>query len=94
MTVDKNRVVFKAGANSQKPVVFVMPIVVQACELLTPVPLIRGSQECHLRLTGYVFEELFALFSSFVCTLFGRDAVYAYMNQLCLQFSSRSTKGK
>ncbi|KAF9497298.1 hypothetical protein BDN71DRAFT_1429659 [Pleurotus eryngii] len=39
MTIDKNRVVFKAGTNSQKPVVFVMPI---------PVPLICGSQETSL----------------------------------------------
>ncbi|KAF4593533.1 hypothetical protein EYR40_008319 [Pleurotus pulmonarius] len=92
MSVDKNRVVFASGPNSQKPVVFVMPVVVETCCLLSATQIINGSPDKHLRLTGYVFEELFALFSSIVCTLFGRDAVYAYMNQLCLQFSSRSDK--
>lgn len=67
-----------------------MPIVVQSCSLLELASVNPYDQ--HLRLTGWLFDEVFSLFSSFVGSLLKLDTVYAYMNGFCLQFSSRLAK--
>ncbi|KAF9488594.1 hypothetical protein BDN71DRAFT_1436025 [Pleurotus eryngii] len=75
------RVVFPPGPNRSCPPVFVMPIVVDKCDLLTPIK---------LQLTSWVFDKVFKLFSSFIGTILNRDSVYAYMNSGSLQFASKS----
>ncbi|KAG9221875.1 hypothetical protein CCMSSC00406_0005700 [Pleurotus cornucopiae] len=78
------------ASESRSPAVFVMPIVVQSCSLLELASVNPYDQ--HLRLTGWLFDEVFSLFSSFVGSLLKLDTVYAYMNGFCLQFSSRLAK--
>ncbi|KAF9488004.1 hypothetical protein BDN71DRAFT_1436438 [Pleurotus eryngii] len=46
----------------------------------------------HLRLTGWVFDEVFTLFSTFVSSILNQDTVYAYMTESTLQFTSRPAK--
>ncbi|KAF9493258.1 hypothetical protein BDN71DRAFT_1450495 [Pleurotus eryngii] len=75
-TIFAKRVVFALG--SQAPAIFVMPVVVK--------------NDMHLRLNGWMFNEVFGLFSCFVGSLFNSDLIYAYMNNCCLQFSSRFHK--
>ncbi|KAF4565752.1 hypothetical protein EYR36_002330 [Pleurotus pulmonarius] len=87
-TIFAKRVVFASG--SRAPAVFVMPVVVESCALLNMVPVNRD--DMHLRLNGWMFDEMFGLFSCFVGSLFNSDLIYAYMNNCCLQFSSRFHK--
>lgn len=67
-----------------------MPIVVESCMLREMTA--ANPYDQHLRLTGWLFDEVFSLFSCFVGSVFNLDIVYAYMNNLCLQFSSRIHK--
>ncbi|KAF7426535.1 hypothetical protein PC9H_008904 [Pleurotus ostreatus] len=87
------KVVFSSGVNKGNPAVFVMPIVVKECNLLAPVVINeKWGDGVHLKLTGWVFNEVFELFSSFIGSVLNLDSVYAYMTSLSLQFTS--LKGK
>lgn len=86
------KVVFKDGVNRGYPVVFVMPIVVHECNLLSPTLVNENfGTETHRRLTGWVFAELWELFSSFVTSLLNKDTAYAYITSRYLRFASRQT---
>ncbi|KAF4583837.1 hypothetical protein EYR40_002332 [Pleurotus pulmonarius] len=86
------KVVFKVGVNRGYPVVFVMPIVVHECNLLSPTLVNENfGTETHRWLTGWVFAELWELFSSFVTSLLNKDTAYAYITSRYLRFASRQT---
>ncbi|KAF9491824.1 hypothetical protein BDN71DRAFT_1592081 [Pleurotus eryngii] len=84
------KVVFKSGVYSTHPAMFIMPIVVKKSDLLAPQKVNDKYPDVHLRLTGWVFDEVFELFSTFMGTLLNQDTVYAYMTSSALQFSSKS----
>ncbi|KAF4594349.1 hypothetical protein EYR40_009152 [Pleurotus pulmonarius] len=86
------KIMFKPGAKRLLYPVFVMPVVVQQCDLLAPTCTSERFQEERLRLTGWVFDEVFALFSTFVGSILNQDTVYAYMTESTLQFTSRPAK--
>ncbi|KAJ8695795.1 hypothetical protein PTI98_005722 [Pleurotus ostreatus] len=94
--VISQRVVFNSGPNHTRPAVFVMPIVVDKSELLEPVPINakNPAMGMHRRLTGWMLDEFFELFSTFVGSLLNLDTVYAYMTSGNLQFTSRPTKNE
>lgn len=85
------KVMFKSGPKKMLYPVFVVPVVVHQCDLLTPVRLSDKFPE-RLRLTGWIFEEVFPLFSTFVGTVLNQSEVYAYMTSSSLQFTSRPAK--
>ncbi|KAF9486703.1 hypothetical protein BDN71DRAFT_1560814 [Pleurotus eryngii] len=51
-------------------------------------------QEERLCLTGWIFDEVFALFSTFVGSVLNQNMVYTYMTEATLQFTSRPAKAE
>ncbi|KAF9494111.1 hypothetical protein BDN71DRAFT_1508006 [Pleurotus eryngii] len=85
------RVLFSSGPYKGRAPIFVMPVIVHRCNLLSPVHVNDNVSSKHLRLTGWVFGELFEHFSAFIGSIFNLNYVYAYMESSRFQFSSRST---
>ncbi|KAF4566614.1 hypothetical protein EYR40_002796 [Pleurotus pulmonarius] len=89
--LNAKRVLFSSGPYKGRAPIFVMPVIVHRCNLLSPVHVNDNVSSKHLRLTGWVFGELFEHFSAFIGSIFNLNYVYAYMESSRFQFSSRST---
>ncbi|KAF9492832.1 hypothetical protein BDN71DRAFT_1432966 [Pleurotus eryngii] len=59
------KIMFKPGVKHLLYPIFIMPVVVQQCDLLALTCTSERFQEEHLCLTGWVFDEVFALFFTF-----------------------------
>ncbi|KDQ25053.1 hypothetical protein PLEOSDRAFT_160920 [Pleurotus ostreatus PC15] len=88
------KVMFKPSVKRLLYPVFVMPVVVQKCDLLFPTCTSERFQEERLRLTGWAFDEVFSLFSTFIGSVLNQNMVYAYMTESALQFTSRPAKAE
>ncbi|KAF9487125.1 hypothetical protein BDN71DRAFT_1514273 [Pleurotus eryngii] len=90
--VVNKKIMFKPSVKRLLYPVFVMPVVVQLCDLLTPTCTSEQFQEERLRLTGWIFDEVSALFATFIGLILNQNIVYAYMTESTLQFTSRPAK--
>ncbi|KAF9496244.1 hypothetical protein BDN71DRAFT_1589080 [Pleurotus eryngii] len=88
------KIMFKLSAKRLLYPVFMMPIVVQQYDLLAPTCTSERFQEERLCLTGWIFDKVFALFSTFVGSVLNQNTVYVYMTEATLQFTSRPAKAE
>ncbi|KAF9488807.1 hypothetical protein BDN71DRAFT_1456913 [Pleurotus eryngii] len=90
--VVNKKIMFKPSMKRLLYPIFVMPVVVQLCDLLTPTCTSEQFQEERLRLTRWIFDEVSALFATFIRSILNQNIVYAYMTESTLQFTSRPAK--
>ncbi|KAF9488139.1 hypothetical protein BDN71DRAFT_1513322 [Pleurotus eryngii] len=90
--VINKKIMFKPSMKRLLYPVFVMPVVVQLCDLLTPTCTSEQLQEECLQLTGWIFNEVSALFATFIGLILNQNIIYIYMTESTLQFTSRPVK--